>query len=147
MKKMIALVLMLICVIALVGCANQKKEQPLVSLMPTQKMIEDIAAGNLEKAWYPVYNRMADPELKENLELYAEMFAGREVKRCDCYDYERTGERSTEGSDYTEITYYKIYLTEDYYEEPDYYAKAVHITDGEGTGTISLEIYEEAPQR
>ena len=145
MKKMIALVLVSICVIALVGCAKQQKEQPLVSLMPTQKMIEDIAAGNLEKAWYPVYNRMADPELKENLELYAQMFAGREVKRCDCYDYERTGERSPEGSDYTEITYYKIYLTEDYYGEPDYYAKAVHITDGEGTGTISLEIYEEDP--
>ena len=48
MKKMIALVLVSICVIALVGCAKQQKEQPLVSLMPTQKMIEDIAAGNLD---------------------------------------------------------------------------------------------------
>jgi len=145
MRKFISLLLALVCVLSLVGCVQPYKEQPLRNLMPVQKMIEDIATGNLEEAWNPVYNRKVDPELKETLEQYAEMFAGREVKRCDCYDFERTGDPTVSGEVYTEILYFKIYLLEDYSGEPDYYAKAVGINDDDGTGVISLEIYEEDP--
>ena len=147
MKKFITLVLALICVLGLGGCVNQNKEQPLRFLSGTQKMVKDISNGNLDEVWGNVYHPMAEPNLQEKLEYYVELLNGREIKRCDCYDYERTGDPTVDDSTYTEITYYKIYLTEDYSGEPDFYAKAVGIKDSNGEGTISLEIYEEAPQK
>ena len=145
MKRFILFVLALACLLSMTGCRQAEKKHPLSYLVGAQNMIERIAAGDLENAWNPVYKAQADPELGEKFERYEEMFHGRTVIRCDCYDYERTGDRSVTDELYTETTYYKIYLTEDYQGEPDFYAKVVGILDGNGDGIISLEISEDCP--
>lgn len=142
MKKFLSFVLIFVCLFAMISCHQTKKAQPLSYLVSAQNMIESIAAGDLEKAWNPVYAAKADSGLDQKFVLYAEMFNNRTVTRCDCYDYERTGDRTASNEVYTETTYYKIYLTEDYNSEPDFYAKVVGISDGNGDGIISLEISE-----
>ena len=81
----------------------------------------------------------------ECLLVCAELLDGREIKRCDCYDYERTGSRSDASTGYSETTYYKIYMTENYSGDPDYYAKAVGVLDENGDGIISFEMHSECP--
>ena len=145
MKKFVLFVLVFVCLLSMTGCLQTKQEQPLSYLVSAQNMIECIAAGDIENAWNPVYKAKADSELGKKFEIYAEMFNGRAVTRCDCYDYERTGDGSAASELYTESTYYKIYLSEDYNDEPDFYAKVVGISDGNGDGIISLEMSEDCP--
>lgn len=145
MKKLISLILTFACLLSRAACTHRNKEQPLSYWEGAQKIVESIAEGDLESAWYPVYTAMAESELEKKFELYAEMFNGHEVKRCDCYDYEKTGDRSVENELYAETTYYKIYLTENYSDDPDYYVKAIGISDRNGDGIISLEILKDCP--
>lgn len=149
MKKFVALILLILLGVVMIGGANTVynayKEEPLAYIAGVQYMLMDISSGNMEMAMGRCYQGMADPTLEENLQTCAELLAGREIKRCDCYDYARTGNRSDTNTVYTETTYYKIYLTEDYYGEPDLYAKALGISDGEGDGIISFEIYDACP--
>lgn len=149
MKKFVALMLVALLGVLIIGGANTVyntyKEDPLAYIAGVRDILADIASGNMEMALCRCYKGMADPKLEENLQACAELLAGREIKRCDCYDYARTGNRSDANTVYTETTYYKIYLTEDYYGEPDLYAKAVGISDGEGDGIISFEVYTTCP--
>ena len=145
MKKWIIFLSVVVCLLSMAGCLNAEKEQPLSYLVGAQNMIASIAVGDLDNAWNPVYQAQADPELVANFEAYAEMFHGRAVTRCDCYDYKRTGDRSVSDEIYEEILYFKIYLTDDYKGEPDFYATVVGICDGNGDGIISLEITEDQP--
>lgn len=146
MKRLIALILVTVFFPLLTGCTNTIiKEEPLSYISGVQNMLLDISTGKMDEAMGRIYVDMAVPELEENLEICAELLDGREIKRCDCYDYERTGDRSDSSTIYTETTYYRIYLTEDYSGEPDFYAKAIGISDGKGDGIISFEIYSEYP--
>lgn len=142
MKRLVICLFACVLVVSITaGCGSTN--ETLRGMVSAQEMIQDIALGNLDDAWNPVYAPMADENLKDNMEKYAELFDGREVKRCDCVDYEVVEHSGKRGGNYTETTYYNIYLTEDYLGEPDLYAKAVCIRDDNGEGIISLEISTE----
>ena len=109
-------------------------------------LVRAIALGNMDEAWNFIYQAQADPKIKENMENYAKLFDGNEVRIFTQYKCEKTGDFESENDVYTETTYYKIYVfAKDSSEEPDYYAKITARKDNNGEGIISLEIYEEAP--
>ena len=109
-------------------------------------MVRAIALGNVDEAWDCVYQAQADPKIKENMENYAKLFDGNEVRIFTQYKCEKTGDFESENDVYTEATYYKIYVfAKDSSEAPDYYAKIIARKDNNGEGIVSLEIYEEDP--
>ena len=109
-------------------------------------MVRAIALGNMDEAWSFVYQAQADPNLKDNLDNYAQFFDNNEVKMFNQYKCEKTGDFESANDVYTETTYYKLYVfVSDSSEEPDYYAKITARKDSNGEGIISLEIFEEYP--
>ena len=146
MKRIVSFMILALFAVFILGCTHTAyKEEPLSYVSGVQYMLTDISDGNMDKAMGRIYTEKAESQINENLLLCAELLNGREIMRCDCYDYERSGNRSDISTIYTETTYYRIYLTEDYSSDPDFYVKATGILDANGDGIVSFEIYSEIP--
>ncbi len=139
MKRMVTcLFAILLAACLLAACAEKK--QPLRGLTNAKNMIDQLSWGNIIDAWDPVYRDKADPDLEEKLEACQALIGGREVLRCDCYEYTTTGDAAGPGN-YEEITRYKITLE----DNTLLYAQAVCFKDENGEGIISLEVFENDP--
>lgn len=141
MKRIFNFMFIAIMVIGIfTGCSPQPA---LGSLVSVQGMVDCIAAGDIERAMYPIYSQKADPELKENMQSYSELIGGRDVLRCDCVNYNIEGDAvgPNDYEDYEEMLQFEIMLE----DETVLYAESVYIEDGDGIGIITFEMYEECP--
>lgn len=137
MKRVVTYLGMIVLVVGLMtACTTEPTLRGMVSV---QNMIRELSYGNVEEAWNPVYESMADADLKERLAAYAELIDGRTVDRCDCVGHSTTGDNSGPGN-YEEITKYQITFG----DGTILYAQAVCIRDDHGEGIISLDLFEES---
>lgn len=138
MKRSLSYLALIIFVVAV--CAACSSEPALRGLVSTQEMINALASGDIEEAWYPVYEAQASSGLRDRLGEYSELIGGRGINRCDCVNYSVTGDDRGPGN-YEEITRYKVTLE----DQAVLYAQAICIRDENGEGIIDLQLFKESP--